>query len=140
MTSLDAANVLSAMERAECLSLLGRGEVGRLAVVDGGQPIVFPVNYVMSGEWPVFRTAPGTKLRAGTGRPVCFEVDELDRGTHTGWSVVVVGWLEEVTVFDPADYAALSALGVAPWADGERPHIMRVVPRRITGRRVAAAL
>lgn len=139
MTTVKSRNVLSAIERHECVGLLGQGEVGRLAVVDGGQPLVFPVNYAMAEESPVFRTAPGTKLRAGEGRAVCFEVDSIDPETRTGWSVLVVGWLEEVTRYDPYLYKTVVALGVEPWSEGDRPHLMRVVPRRITGRRVTPA-
>ena len=137
MTTVEGPRALSSIERDECVRLLGGVDVGRLAVVDGGQPLVFPVNYAMAEESPVFRTAEGTKLRAGEGRAVCFEVDDVDPQSHTGWSVLVVGWLEEVTRYDPDLYRTVVSLGVEPWADGERPHLMRVVPRRITGRRVA---
>ena len=139
MTVAEAANVLSPIERDECLHLLAGAEVGRLAVVDGGQPLVFPVNFRMASDSPVFRSAPGAKMRAGEGRPVCFEVDAVDGETQTGWSVMVIGWLEEVTRYHPVLFEAASALGVSPWSRGERPHLMRVVPRRITGRRVAPA-
>jgi nitroimidazol reductase NimA-like FMN-containing flavoprotein (pyridoxamine 5'-phosphate oxidase superfamily) len=139
MTSIEAHSLLSTMQRDECLALLGGVEVGRLAVVDGGQPLVFPVNYVMAEDSPVFRTAPGTKLRAGEGRPVCLEADAIDPATKTGWSVMVIGWLEEVTRYDPETYRVVASLGVEPWAQGERPHLMRVVARRITGRRILAS-
>lgn len=127
---------MSVLHRDECLALLQTAEVGRLAIIDGGQPLVFPVNYVLADDAPVFRSAPGTKVRAGVGRAVSFEVDEIDAGSKTGWSVLVVGWLEEVTVYDAAAYRVVSSLGVEPWAAGDRPLLMRVVPRRITGRRI----
>lgn len=140
MTSVEqanTANTLAVLEREECVRLLGNAQVGRLAVVDAGQPLVFPVNYAMASESPVFRSALGTKVRCGVGRPVCFEVDGIDDTTHTGWSVLVIGWLEEVTRYNPRLYETVTALGVAPWAEGERPHLLRVVPRRITGRTIA---
>lgn len=77
MSAVETVNQLTPVERDECLALLRSAEVGRLAVGDGGQPLVFPVNFAMAGESPVFRTAPGTKLQA-EGRRVCFEVDEVD--------------------------------------------------------------
>jgi nitroimidazol reductase NimA-like FMN-containing flavoprotein (pyridoxamine 5'-phosphate oxidase superfamily) len=137
MTTIDTGRPLSVLHRDECLALLGTAQVGRLAIVDGGQPLVFPVNFVLADESPVFRSAPGTKVRAGAGRAVCFEVDHIDAETKAGWSVLVVGWLEEVTVYDAAAYRVVSSLGVEPWAAGDRPLLMRVVPRRITGRRIA---
>jgi nitroimidazol reductase NimA-like FMN-containing flavoprotein (pyridoxamine 5'-phosphate oxidase superfamily) len=137
MTTVDTDHVLSPIRREDCLALLESQEVGRLAVVDGGQPFVFPVNYAMAGEAPVFRSADGTKMRAGEGRPVCFEVDELDAGRQTGWSVMVIGWLEEVNRYHPSLFDAMEALGVTPWAAGDRPHLLRVAPRRVTGRRIS---
>lgn len=136
MSAVETVNQLLAIDRDECLALLARAEVGRLAVVDGGQPLVFPVNFAMAGESPVLRTAPGTKLQA-EGRRVCFEVDEVDVGTQTGWSVMVIGWLEEVNRLHPVMLGACDSLRVRPWAAGSRPHLLRVVPRRITGRRIA---
>lgn len=42
MTAMPAVNEL---ELEECRSLLSAGRFGRLAVVVGGQPLIFPVNY-----------------------------------------------------------------------------------------------
>ena len=122
----------------ECRALLRADDVGRLAVIDGGAPAVFPVNYVVDGDAVVFRTAEGTKLSAGTRHSVAFEVDAIDRQQRTGWSVVVTGRLEEATRFDAATLERVQALPVEPWAGGDRPHWMRLVPTRITGRRIPA--
>ena len=127
---------LMVLDRDGCLELLRQEEVGRLAIVEGGHPLVFPVNYVLDGEDIVFRTAEGTKLSAGVRGPVCFEVDNIERSTHTGWSVIVSGRLEEVTKADGARLQRLQALPVEPWAPGLKDHWMRVVARSITGRQI----
>lgn len=124
------------IDRDECLTLLQGEEVGRLAVLDGGRPLILPVNYVLDGEDVVFRTAPGTKLDQGPRAPVCFEIDGFDRPHHAGWSVVVSGRLEEVTAYRGELFARASHLPVHPWADGAKDHLMRVVPSTITGRRI----
>jgi nitroimidazol reductase NimA-like FMN-containing flavoprotein (pyridoxamine 5'-phosphate oxidase superfamily) len=97
---------------------------------------VLPVNYTMDGEHVVFRTAPGSKLSAVGRAPVCFEIDAFDRGAHTGWSVVVHGRLEEVTDHHPAELGRLRATGLSPWLPVGRDHWLRIVPERISGRRI----
>ena len=133
---LDTRTGLEVIEPDECRRLLAADDVGRLAIIDGGTPAVFPVNYALDGDAIVFRTGPGTKLSAGPRRRVAFEIDAFDRSRRTGWSVVVTGRLEEVTAYDAATLRRVTRLPVEPWAGGERAHWMRIVPDRITGRRI----
>ncbi len=127
---------IDVIDREECLTLLAADETGRLAIIDGQRPVIFPVNYVLDGEDVVFRTAPGTKLDQGPRSPACFEIDSFDRQQQAGWSVVVNGRLEEVTRFDAARFERMSDLPVHPWATGDKDHVMRLVPSAITGRRI----
>jgi nitroimidazol reductase NimA-like FMN-containing flavoprotein (pyridoxamine 5'-phosphate oxidase superfamily) len=136
--TIDARTGLEIIDPDDCRRLLAADEIGRLAIVEGGVPAVFPVNYVFDGEAVIFRTAPGTKLRVGPRRPATFEIDAFDREHRTGWSVVVTGRLEEVTDFDAAALDQVRSLPVDPWAAGERTHWMRLVPSRVSGRRIPA--
>jgi nitroimidazol reductase NimA-like FMN-containing flavoprotein (pyridoxamine 5'-phosphate oxidase superfamily) len=136
--TIDARTGLEVIPPDECRALLRAEEIGRLAIIDGGTPAVFPVNYVYDGDAVVFRTAPGTKLSAGPRAPASFEIDLFDRQSRTGWSVVAVGRLEEVTQFDAATLERVRELPVDPWAGGDRPHWVRLVPTRVTGRRIPA--
>lgn len=136
MQLIDARTGLEHITREECLQLLAADEIGRLAIVDAGTPHIFPVNYLLDGTAIVFRTDPGTKLSKGRSSRATFEIDAFDRERRSGWSVVAVGRLEEVTSFDGRAYDRVRALGVEPWA-GEKHHWMQLVPDRITGRRVA---
>jgi uncharacterized protein len=135
--TIDARTGLEIIEPDECRRLLAADEVGRLAIVDGGSPALFPVNYALDGDAIVFRTAPGTKLSEGTRGRVAFEVDDFDREARTGWSVIVVGRLEEVTEYDSRTLERVTSLPVEPWTGGEKSHWMRLVPSRISGRRIA---
>ena len=81
-----------------------------MAVLDGHTPMIFPVNYRLDGEAVVFRTDPGTKLDHGPRAPASFEIDRFDREHRTGWSVVVVGRLEEVTPYDAHTMARVRML------------------------------
>jgi uncharacterized protein len=129
---------IEVLDRELCRRLLAADEVGRLAVVRGGAPVILPVNYALDGDDIVFRTAPGTKLDAAGRSPACFEIDAFDRATRHGWSVVVSGRLEEVDEFSRRELARLRSLPVSPWAEGDRDHWVRLVPSQITGRRVGA--
>jgi nitroimidazol reductase NimA-like FMN-containing flavoprotein (pyridoxamine 5'-phosphate oxidase superfamily) len=136
MRSIDVRTGLEWLERDECLRLLADDEVGRLAVVAGGSPEIFPVNYRLDGDVVVLRTDSGTKLEHGTRGRAAFEIDRFDRERRAGWSVIVSGRLEEVTTFDARTFRRVHELAVDPWAGGEKEHWMRLVPERITGRRV----
>jgi nitroimidazol reductase NimA-like FMN-containing flavoprotein (pyridoxamine 5'-phosphate oxidase superfamily) len=127
------------LDRERCLELLRDDEIGRLAVLADGGPVIFPVNYRMDGESVVFRTDPGLKLEQGVRSHGCFEIDHFDRANRSGWSVVVAGRLEEVTHYETKTWDRIHELPVDPWAGGIKEHWVRLVPSRITGRRVPAA-
>ena len=121
----------------ECHALLSGHHLGRLAFHDvvGVMPMIIPVNYLLHDERVVFRTDAGSKLLAAVhGAPVAFEVDGADEQQQLGWSVVVRGFLEEVT--DPDERDRLSATPLVAWAPGAKAHYVRIVPRLVSGRRI----
>jgi nitroimidazol reductase NimA-like FMN-containing flavoprotein (pyridoxamine 5'-phosphate oxidase superfamily) len=120
----------------ECHRLLAENHVGRLAVVVGGQPIIFPLNYVFDGERVVFRTDEGQKLRHAPLRRVAFEIDGFDEAEGTGWSVLVQGSTYEITRAIDHYSEALRQLPVTPFAPGDKAHWIEIVPTEITGRRI----
>jgi nitroimidazol reductase NimA-like FMN-containing flavoprotein (pyridoxamine 5'-phosphate oxidase superfamily) len=133
-------NKLLELPRAECLNLLGRSHFGRLAVSRGeGAPIIRPLNYVFDtrSQSVVFRTTPGTKLHGLLrAREAAFEIDGIDAGGRTGWSVVIIGVAEEVTA--PSEIRRLDKLGLEVWAPGPRNHWVRIRARTVSGRRIAS--
>ena len=136
MAQVDGRTGIEIIDRDEALELLARDQVGRLAVSEGGAPLILPVNYALDGSDLIFRTAPGTKLDAvHHATRAAFEIDEFDAATRSGWSVVVRGRLEEVTRTDTERWERVQALP-DPWAEGEREHVLALVPSSVTGRRV----
>jgi nitroimidazol reductase NimA-like FMN-containing flavoprotein (pyridoxamine 5'-phosphate oxidase superfamily) len=126
--------VLEELDREECLRLAASMSVGRVAVaVDGAAPLVVPVNYVLDGEVVVFRTGPGTKLRALRDTPISFQVDLIDPTHRTGWSVLMSGVTVETTERD------VEHLVIESWAPGDRHHWIRLLPTWITGRTIRLA-
>lgn len=123
------------MEEPESWDFLRRHFIGRVAIVHYDRPVIYPVNYVVDDRSIVFRTAPGSKLLAAARRqPVAFEVDEADELFQTGTSVVVHGWITEVT--DRTERTRLEALPIRVWAPGARDHVVRIESERVTGRRI----
>jgi len=122
---------------ADCIDRLAHQRFGRLAVVVGHYPQVFPVNYRLDDNIVVFRTHIGTKLLAANHANVSFYVDHIDEATRSGWSVLVQGMAEDVTdrPGDPITERS-RALAVDSWVPGDSSRIVRVIPAHITGRQI----
>lgn len=126
----------------ESLALIAQAEVGRIGFTGRFGPVVLPVNFKLLGGAVIIRTeqygALGEDLRtgiAGADYKVAFEIDDFDRETRTGWSVLVQGGVHHVD--DEAERASLLGVGVEPWAGGERALFLRISPTRVTGRRIS---
>jgi nitroimidazol reductase NimA-like FMN-containing flavoprotein (pyridoxamine 5'-phosphate oxidase superfamily) len=122
----------------ECVDLLGSHHFGRIAVHGHEGLAIFPVNYFWNDGHVAIRTNPGTKLAAAAQSKVAFEIDGIDDGARTGWSVLVTGTGYEVTDSMDDVSAAMRALPVETWAPGQTTSWLRVEPASITGRRVRA--
>lgn len=118
----------------ECWSLLESHSVARLAVDIGGQPDIFPINYLVDEESIVFRTGAGTKLAGAVlSRHVAIEIDGLDDNDNSVWSVVVKGVAREIEGM--TERWAADDLPLYPWIVSEKPNFVRIEPRLTTGRR-----
>jgi uncharacterized protein len=128
---------LDEIDPSECWKLLATQQIGRLAVMVGHYPLIFPVNYALDDKVIVFRTAPGTKLYAIEHSNVTFEVDQIDMAHRSGWSVLVRGVAHQLLARRRVELTArFEAGGAQPWAPGERDRIVRIVADQITGRRI----
>jgi nitroimidazol reductase NimA-like FMN-containing flavoprotein (pyridoxamine 5'-phosphate oxidase superfamily) len=127
MGTLSRHSGIDVIESDECKKLLAQDVIGRIAVVIGATPMIFPVNYALDGDAIIIRTMPGSRLDVGQGL-AAFEVDSFDRARQSGWSVLATGRLDELT--DPQRLHA----PVVPWPAGERNLCLRLRPSFITGR------
>jgi nitroimidazol reductase NimA-like FMN-containing flavoprotein (pyridoxamine 5'-phosphate oxidase superfamily) len=124
----------------DCADLLGCSPIGRIAVTVNGHPEIFPVSHVYDREsgCVMFPTNVGSKLRAALGASeVAFEVDGVSPDGDRGWSVLVVGKAEEVT--DEETMARAASERSVIWRTGNRVHWIRIVPWKVTGRRICAS-
>ncbi len=133
--------MLEELDEAECLRLIAPGGIGRIAYSGRYGPTVFPVNYRLFEQTIVFRTAQDSAtdedLRTGIAHAeykVAFEIDDFDTAAREGWSVLVQGSAHHVD--SEAERAAVATAGVDTWPDGDRELFLRIVPSRVTGRRV----
>jgi nitroimidazol reductase NimA-like FMN-containing flavoprotein (pyridoxamine 5'-phosphate oxidase superfamily) len=133
MSTLVSANT-EVLTTDACWRLLYDSPVGRLAVVRGGEPDIFPVNYVVDHGGILFRTAAGPKLAAARDRVVAFEADGYTAQDGRAWSVVVKGMAHPVEEVDAV--AALRSARLDPWQSRAKPWLLRNDPTSVTGRRV----
>lgn len=120
-----------------CMELIGPGGVGRFGFVARGEtaPTILPVNYALRDGAVVFRTSDHGVISGAVPGDAAFEVDRVDGATSEGWSVLITGHAAPVT--DEAGVEALlSGASVRPWAGGDHDLLVRVIPDRISGRRV----
>jgi hypothetical protein len=129
--------LLEVLSPAACRALLAPGGVGRFLFTTVRGPVAIPVNYRMLGQDIVFRTGRTAGAAAGAQLTrVSFDVDHIDDALSEGWSVLVSG--DARLVLDPAELQEVTALGITPWAGGDRDTYVRLTAREITGRRIRA--
>jgi nitroimidazol reductase NimA-like FMN-containing flavoprotein (pyridoxamine 5'-phosphate oxidase superfamily) len=128
------------LDQAECVRLLLRDVVGRVAVVVDGRPHIVPVTYAADTTGDVvFRTGPETVLTRVDLEHVAFEIDGIDEQARTGWSVTVHGIGSEITDADDQKARYLRQKLGDSWAPGPRSRWFAIYPREITGRRLQSA-
>ena len=127
-------NDMVVLDREECNRRLGRGGVGRVALVADGLPKIFPVNYAVADECIFFLTAPGSKLEAVISRTVmALEVDAVDPFEHGGWSVVATGGSSIVA---SSEAETVSGLKLRRWAGGGPQTLVRIRVEDVSGREI----
>ena len=135
---------ITELDEAESLKLISPGGIGRIAYLSRFGPAVLPVNYKWHDGAVVFRTAQHSALDedlqtgiSGGDYLVAFEIDEIDLPGRQGWSVLIQGPAHHVE--GEAERASAEDAGVEPWPPGERELFLRIVPHRVTGRRIQPA-
>jgi transcriptional regulator with XRE-family HTH domain len=128
--------VLEALTTRQCREHLAGGGVGRFLFVEPRRgPVAIPVNYLMDGDDIVFRTGRQTSIAGAVSQQkVSFDVDHLDDTLSEGWSVLLTGTARIIT--EPAELEHVAALGIEPWAGGDRDVYVRMSASQITGRRI----
>lgn len=83
---------MEAMSRRACEELLASEPIGHIGIIDGGEPYVTPISFVLIDGELRFRTGPGRRLEALEANPrACVEVSRQDPQRGTWDSVIVWG-------------------------------------------------
>jgi nitroimidazol reductase NimA-like FMN-containing flavoprotein (pyridoxamine 5'-phosphate oxidase superfamily) len=134
---------IAELDEVECLALIAPGGIGRIAYMSRFGPAVLPVNYQWHDGAIVFRTTRHSRLDedletgiADGDYKVAFEIDEIDKPGRGGWSVLIQGPAHHVS---EDERVSAEQAGVDPWPAGDRELFIRIVPSRITGRRIRPA-
>ncbi len=136
-TAPDEGDGLVELTRPQCLALIATQDVGRLVFTSGSLPAIVPVAYALDGDSIALRTAAGSRIaRHADDTVVAFEVDQVSRSLHTGWSVVVTG--RSSREHDPGTVARLQR-ELPRWVGGERDVVLRISLELVTGRRTPLA-
>lgn len=135
----NAGAALQELATDDCLVLLATAQIGRLGVIADDYPLIIPVSSNLDNGGIVLRSRSGTKLAAAQHANVTLEVDQIDPLTQTGWSVLVRGLAEEITDRHDRELVERThAVATTPRASGDHDHWVRLIPHRITGRRLLA--
>lgn len=133
--------VVEVLDETQCMPLIAGGGVGRIGYTSRFGPTVLPVNYDLYEGTIVFRTGLHSSmvedLRTGIADAeynVAFEIDQMKPVTQEGWSVLVQGAAHFVDADE--ELAPITQLGVQAWAGGPKEQFIRIIPTRISGRRI----
>lgn len=141
--------VITEMNRADCLALLQKCRIGRLACSASDQPYVIPISFVVDGGYIYSFSLTGQKIEwMRQNSKVCLQADELENKRN--WrSVIVYGRYEELPdrigtkVQRDRAWALLSQHaqwwepgGLKPVAEAPAPHLFyRISIDEVTGRK-----
>jgi nitroimidazol reductase NimA-like FMN-containing flavoprotein (pyridoxamine 5'-phosphate oxidase superfamily) len=133
---MNGSPTVQAMSDSESLDALANATIGRVALVVDGAPEVIPATYVLDGDMVVFRSGDETLLAHAGMAKVAFQVDHIDETSHTGSSVVVHGYLYDITDTMDATSERLRRRPLVTWAPTPRDRWFEIRPYRIAGRRL----
>lgn len=125
------------LSESECYHLLRTHDIGRVAWSSRRGQMILPVAYVIRDGNIVLRTTATTVLAelAHSAR-VAFEVDVIDRDSHTGWSVLVRGHAHAPKTPDRLVELWSDSLP-QPWVPGRQSVLIEIEPTQISGRFVS---
>ena len=118
--------------RDECLALLAKTPLGRVAVTLGTLPVVRTVRFAVLDEGVVFKVGPSSSLRRSVPKAiVAFHADHYDEATREGWNLLVQGIGQEIT--EPRKIASLEKLGIPCWLSPAQDRYLMVPAQVVTG-------
>jgi hypothetical protein len=128
---------LDSLATADCLALMKRSGVGRVAITIGALPVVVPICYCVTGGHILFFIGQRSKeISALSGTVIAFETNSQDApiGEAFRWSVQVTGTARVVA--DHVRAAAAAAAGLRPFDSSNLTQLIDLEPGKISGWRI----
>jgi len=126
---------LALLDPNECLALLARSTIGRLALSVRALPVILPVNFTLVADGILIRTGAGQLFDEACDRAVVgFEIDGYDPISHSGWSVLVQGHARLLDA--PGELVDAHDAGLTPWGNPGADTFVKVSLDLVTGRRL----
>jgi nitroimidazol reductase NimA-like FMN-containing flavoprotein (pyridoxamine 5'-phosphate oxidase superfamily) len=123
-------DVVVTLSEDDAWTFLREQEIGRLAYHLVGEVHIVPINYVVTGQRLLFRTAPGSKLLGIVmNDDVAFEVDSFDRTRAT--SVIARGRAAFLT---DREADAVRDLPLRSWLPTDKDEVVAIDVTEISGR------
>jgi transcriptional regulator with XRE-family HTH domain len=132
---MDRPPMIDKLMPDECRRLIAAGGIGRIALGTASGPVMFPVNFAVVAGTIVIRTGEGTMIAGHADEQVAFEVDHIDEALCQGWSVLVRGQAHRVAHPAELEHVRHDA-AIWPWPGDDRDVYVRIVPDKISGRRI----
>lgn len=108
------------LSKQECLDLLATVPIGRVGLTLNALPVIFPVNFTLSGDSVIFGSMAGSTLsRATDGAVAAFQADSYDPANRSGWTVMAVGQALHIRDAETLGRLELEGELPEPWALGE---------------------
>ena len=105
---------------------MGDASLGRLVTCIGGEPEIFPVNFVVQDRTVLFRTGEGTKLFVAVTTARWLSRPTTTTSPKVNWSVIVKGHAQVLNTDDEIRKADRAEL--FPWTATQKDHYIRVIP------------
>lgn len=121
---------MTELDRHEALRLLGTVGLGRIVFTEFAMPAVRPVNHILDDGDIIIRTHTGAALLSAVDTVVAYEADQIEPDEHTGWSVVVTGFVRAIK--DPAVVARYEQV-LKPWVERNMDQVLRIHPEIVDG-------
>ena len=134
---LSSTRTFANLAAAECWRLVGDHGVGRVVFAGDTYPQVVPTSYDAISGTAYFRAPTFGDLARRTDRHVIsLQVDDIEPGTLTGWSVQLSGAAHRVE--DAATVASLWSLGRPhTWFPGAQTQWIAIPVDHVQGQRVS---
>ena len=135
-SSVNDARTFAHLDTDECWRLVGSHGVGRVVFKGDTYTQIVPTTYDAVSDTAYFRAPTfGELARRVDGHTASLQVDDIDRSTFTGWSVLMTGTAHRVG--DAATVASLWSLGRPhAWFPGPQTQWIALPVDHVRGQRV----